>query len=62
MKDEKEVQTAWKIWILINRLNDLLWDRYEKEFSEFDLPEEKDPTLGLLGPLDFTENHEKPSP
>jgi hypothetical protein len=25
MKTEKEIQTAWEIWILINRLNDLLW-------------------------------------
>ena len=51
MKDEKEIQTAWEIWILINRLNDLLWDRYEKEFPEFDLQEQEDPCLGPLGPL-----------
>jgi hypothetical protein len=51
MKDEKEIQTAWEIWILINRLNDLLWDRYEKEFPEFDPYEHEDPCLGPLGPL-----------
>jgi hypothetical protein len=51
MKDRKEIQTAWEIWILINRLNDLLWDRYEKEFPEFDLQEQEDPCLGPLGPL-----------
>jgi hypothetical protein len=51
MKERKEIQTAWEIWILINRLNDLLWDRYEKEFPEFDLQEQEDPCLGPLGPL-----------
>jgi hypothetical protein len=45
MKDEKEIQTAWEIWILINRLNDLLWDRYEKEFPDLDLQEEEDKFL-----------------
>jgi len=44
MKTEKEIQTAWEIWILINRLNDLLWDRYDDEFIEIDLQEEVDKT------------------
>ena len=44
MKDRKEIQTAWEIWILINRLNDLLWDRYDDEFIEIDLQEEVDKT------------------
>jgi hypothetical protein len=42
MKTEKEIRTAWEIWILINRLNDLLWDRYDDEFIEIDLQEEVD--------------------
>jgi len=45
MKDEKEIQTAWEIWILINRLNDLLWDRYEEDFPDLDLQEEEDKFL-----------------
>ena len=45
MKDEKEIQTAWEIWILINRLNDLLWNRYEEDFPDIDLQEEEDKFL-----------------
>ena len=26
MKNEHEVMLAWKIWHLISRLNDLIWD------------------------------------
>ena len=51
MKDEKEIQTAWEIWILINRLNDLLWERYEEDFPDIDLEQQEDPCLGPLGPL-----------
>jgi hypothetical protein len=51
MKDQKEIQTAWEIWILINRLNDLLWERYEEDFPDFDPYEQQDPCLGPLGPL-----------
>jgi len=49
MKTEEEIQTAWEIWYLINRLNDLLWERYEEDFPDFD-PYEQDPCLGPLGP------------
>jgi hypothetical protein len=51
MKTQKEIQTAWEIWILINRLNDLLWDRYEEDFPDIDLQQQQDPCLGPLGPL-----------
>jgi len=59
MKDEKEVQTAWEIWILINRLNDLLFNRYEEDFPDFDLQEQEDPTLGPLGPLGLIDAQDK---
>jgi len=59
MKNEKEVQTAWEIWILINRLNDLLFDRYEEDFPDFDLQEQEDPTLGPLGPLGLIDAQDK---
>ncbi len=51
MKTEKEIQTAWEIWGLINRLNDLLWERYEEDFPDFDPYQQEDPCLGPLGPL-----------
>jgi hypothetical protein len=51
MKTEKEIQTAWEIWMLINRLNDLLWERYEEDFPDIDPYELQDPCLGPLGPL-----------
>jgi hypothetical protein len=59
MKTEKEIQTAWEIWYLINQLSDLLWDRYEKEFPEFDLQQQEDPCLGPLGPLGFIDAQDK---
>ena len=42
MKDQKEIQIALEIWNLINKLSDLLWDRYDKEFLEIYLKEEDD--------------------
>jgi hypothetical protein len=32
MKDKDEIELAWKIWHLMARLNDLIWDCYEDEF------------------------------
>ena len=49
MKDEKEIQTAWEMLNLIEKLDQLLWDRYEDDFIEIDLQE--DLCLGPLGPL-----------
>lgn len=57
MKTQKEIQTAWEIWILINRLNDLLLDRYEEDFP--DLQEQEDPCLGPLGPLGLIDAQDK---
>ena len=53
MKDEKEIQTAWEIWILINRLNDLLWNRYEEDFPDIDLQEEEDKFLRSIESQDL---------
>lgn len=53
MKDRKEIQTAWEIWILINRLNDLLWDRYEEDFPDIDLQEEEDKFLRSIESQDL---------
>jgi hypothetical protein len=59
MKPEKEIQTAWEIWILINRLNDLLLNRYEEDFPNIDLHEQDDPCLGPLGPLGLIDAQNK---
>jgi len=41
MKSENltEAQLAWILWNLHERLNNLLWDRYEKEFMDRALDE-----------------------
>jgi len=39
MKNKNEVMLAWKIWHLISRLNDLIWDYYENEFIHQHLKE-----------------------
>jgi len=54
MKDQKEIQIALEIWNLINKLSDLLWDRYEEEFLEIYLKEEDDKFLRTI-------NHSTPS-
>ncbi len=66
MKTDQEVQVAWEIWTLINRLSDLLWDRYDHEFIEIDLQEEIDKTrplkktsFGVIEPLSFTTAQDK---
>ena len=59
MKDRKEIQTAWEIWILINRLNDLLWDRYEEDFPDIDLQEEEDKFLRSIESQDLPDAEDK---
>lgn len=34
MKDLYDIQAAWEISIAMDRLNDLIWDRYEDDFIE----------------------------
>ena len=43
MNNQEEIQTAWTIWHLMTRLNELIWNRYENEFIEqyLKLEEEK---------------------
>ncbi len=48
MKDQKEIQIAFEIWNLTNKLNDLLWERYEQEFLEIYLKEEDDKYLRTI--------------
>jgi hypothetical protein len=48
MKDQKEIQIAWEIYNLVNKLSTLLWDRYEEGFLEIYLKEEDDKFLLTL--------------
>lgn len=43
MNIQEEIQTAWTLWHLMARLNELIWNRYENEFIEqyLKLEEEK---------------------
>jgi hypothetical protein len=59
MKDQLEVQIAWELLALIERLDQLLWDRYEDDFSEIDPYELHDPCLGPLGPLAVLDAQDK---
>jgi hypothetical protein len=59
MKAEKEIQTAWEIWTLINRLSDLLRERYEEDFLDINPYEQEDPCLGPLGPLGLIDTRDK---
>ncbi len=42
MNNQEEIQTAWAIWHLMARLNQLIWNRYENEFIEQYLELEKE--------------------
>jgi hypothetical protein len=43
MNHEEEIKTAWTLWHLTVRLNELIWHRYENEFIQqyLKLEEEK---------------------
>jgi hypothetical protein len=59
MKDQKEIQIALEIWNLINKLSDLLWDRYDKEFLEIYLKEEDDKFLRTIQHSNLPEAQDK---
>jgi hypothetical protein len=59
MKTEKEIQTAWQIWYLIDQLSDLLLERYEEDFPDIDPYKQQDPCLGPLGPLGILDAQDK---
>jgi hypothetical protein len=39
-----EAKRAWVLWQLLQELNALLWDRYEKNFLEILIEEDSAPT------------------
>ena len=59
MKDQKEIQIALEIWNLINKLSDLLWDRYDEGFLEIYLKEEEDKFLRAIGDPNLTRAPDK---
>ncbi len=36
-KDLSEAKLAWSLWQQLEKLADLLWDRYDQEFQKFSL-------------------------
>jgi hypothetical protein len=48
MKDQEEIQIAWEIVNLIEKLSHLLWNRYERELIEIYLTEEDDKFLRTI--------------
>jgi hypothetical protein len=60
MKDQREIQIAWEIWNLIEKLNNLLWNRYEQEFLEIYLREEDDKFLRTIAHPDLTKAQNEP--
>jgi len=59
MKDQKEMQIAFEIWNLTNKLSDLLWDQYEEEFLEIYLKEEDDKYLRTIQTPNLPEAQDK---
>ena len=57
-----EIQIAWEIWNLVNKLNDLLWDRYEEGFLEIYLKEEEQKFLRTLEAPNLPRGKETKSP
>ena len=39
-QDRSEAKQAWILWQRLQELNDLLWDRYEKDFLDFLIEED----------------------
>ena len=58
MKDQNEVQIALEIWNLVNKLGDLLWDRYDKEFLDI-YRKEEDKFLRTLQDSTFPGSQDK---
>jgi hypothetical protein len=54
MKDQKEIQIAWETLNLIEKLNTLLWNRYEQDFIEIYLREEDESFLRTIGDPNLT--------
>ncbi len=40
-QDVSEAKLAWMIWQALEKLNGLLWDRYEKDFLSFGFDNEE---------------------
>jgi hypothetical protein len=45
--------------MLINRFNDLLWEKYGEDFPDIDLQQQQDPCLMPLGPLGVIDDRDK---
>lgn len=61
MNNQKEIQIAREIWVLLNQLSDLLWDRYEEAFLDIHLEEENTQFLHSLDAPSLREGEGKKS-
>ena len=61
MENEKEILVAWEIWNLLNKLIDLLWDRYEEGFLNIYDQQETSKFLLSLQTSKLTQGEEDPS-
>ncbi len=59
MEDQKEIQIAWETLNLIEKLNNLLWNRYEQDFIEIYLREEEDKFLRTIKHPSLTRTQDK---
>jgi hypothetical protein len=55
LNDIPQARLAWILWNLHERLNALLWERYEREFLDFILQEEQEnqPQHDFPGEIEF---------
>jgi len=54
-QDVSETKLAWMIWQALEKLNSLLWDRYEKDFLSFDFDKkdrDEESTTSDMEPID----------
>jgi len=54
-QDVSETKLAWMIWQALEKLNNLLWDRYEKDFLSFDFDKkdlDQESTTSDMEPID----------
>jgi hypothetical protein len=54
-QDVSEAKLAWIIWQALEKLNSLLWDRYEKDFLSFGFDKkdrDEESTISDMEPID----------
>jgi hypothetical protein len=52
----KECETAWELWNLLNKLNDILWERYDEHFEALDNAE-REQRANMISDEDMSEEY-----